>query len=214
MTFDPPCRTTKYPREIPLLPWYRATLPQMAIAGFLPFSAIYIELHYIFTSVWGHKDFTVFSVLLVVFCILLAVTATITVVLTYFQLAVEDHRWWWRAMLCGGCTGASRRSPRAHVDAGFPLAPSARASARAAAACACGESVVLLKAARGAGIFVYAYTFYFHMARSSFSSFMQVSRYYGYMGMVCYALFLILSSVGFTASMAFVRLIYRSIKSD
>ena len=24
-------------------------------AGFLPFSAIYIELHYIFSSIWGHK---------------------------------------------------------------------------------------------------------------------------------------------------------------
>eukprot|EP00959_Pyramimonas_sp_CCMP1952_P005134 108075-Pyramimonas_sp.AAC.1 len=25
------------------------------MAGFLPFSAIYIELYYIFASVWGHK---------------------------------------------------------------------------------------------------------------------------------------------------------------
>lgn len=80
-------------------------MPQMMFAGFLPFSAIYIELHYIFVSVWGHKDFTIFSILFVVFCILLIVTATITVVLTYFQLAVEDHRWWWRSMLCGGATG-------------------------------------------------------------------------------------------------------------
>lgn len=28
---------------------------QMAMAGFLPFSAIYIELYYIFASIWGHK---------------------------------------------------------------------------------------------------------------------------------------------------------------
>ena len=27
----------------------------MMMAGFLPFSAIYIELYYIFASVWGHK---------------------------------------------------------------------------------------------------------------------------------------------------------------
>ena len=27
----------------------------MCMAGFLPFSAIYIELYYIFASVWGHK---------------------------------------------------------------------------------------------------------------------------------------------------------------
>lgn len=105
VSFDPPCRTTKYPREIPALPWYRKTVPQMMFAGFLPFSAIYIELYYIFASVWGHKDFTIFSILFVVFGILLIVTATITVVLTYFQLAVEDHHWWWRSMLCGGATG-------------------------------------------------------------------------------------------------------------
>jgi hypothetical protein len=49
------CRTTKFPRDIPPLPWYRTTGPQMLMAGFLPFSAIYIELYYIFASIWGHK---------------------------------------------------------------------------------------------------------------------------------------------------------------
>lgn len=53
--FKASCRTTKYPREIPPLPWYRQTIPQMVMAGFLPFSAIYIELYYIFASIWGHK---------------------------------------------------------------------------------------------------------------------------------------------------------------
>ncbi|XP_051140217.1 transmembrane 9 superfamily member 3-like [Andrographis paniculata] len=103
--FQAPCRTTKYPREIPPLPWYRGTLPQMAMAGFLPFSAIYIELYYIFASVWGHRIYTIYSILFIVFVILLIVTAFITVALTYFQLAAEDHEWWWRSFLCGGSTG-------------------------------------------------------------------------------------------------------------
>ncbi|OAY85243.1 Transmembrane 9 superfamily member 3 [Ananas comosus] len=103
--FQAPCRTTKYPREIPPLPWYRGTIPQMAMAGFLPFSAIYIELYYIFASVWGHKIYTIYSILFIVFIILLIVTAFITIALTYFQLAAEDHQWWWRALLCGGSTG-------------------------------------------------------------------------------------------------------------
>ncbi|KAF2316654.1 hypothetical protein GH714_041995 [Hevea brasiliensis] len=89
--FQAPCRTTKYPREIPKLPWYRSALPQMAMAGFLPFSAIYIELYYIFPSVWGHRIYTIYSILFIVFIILLIVTAFITVALTYFQLAAEDH---------------------------------------------------------------------------------------------------------------------------
>jgi len=98
-------RTARYPRAIPPGPWYRSTVPQMCIAGFLPFTAIYIELFYIFTSIWGHKVYTIYSVLSVVFAILLVVTAFITVSLTYFQLASEDHRWWWRSLLCGGATG-------------------------------------------------------------------------------------------------------------
>ncbi|TYH10719.1 hypothetical protein ES288_A07G199500v1 [Gossypium darwinii] len=103
--FQAPCRTTKYPREIPPLPWYRQTLPQMAMAGFLPFSAIYIELYYIFSSVWGHRIYTIYSILFIVFIILLIVTAFVTVAMTYFQLAAEDHEWWWRSFLCGGSTG-------------------------------------------------------------------------------------------------------------
>ncbi|GMH16117.1 hypothetical protein Nepgr_017958 [Nepenthes gracilis] len=103
--FQAPCRTTKYPREIPPLPWYRRALPQMAMAGFLPFSAIYIELYYIFASVWGHRIYTIYSILFIVFIILVVVTAFITVALTYFQLAAEDHEWWWRSFMCGGSTG-------------------------------------------------------------------------------------------------------------
>lgn len=98
--FQAPCRTNKYPREIPKLPWYRKTLAQMAMAGFLPFSAIFIELYYIFASVWGHQIYTIYSILFIVFIILLIVTAFGNVALTYFQLAAEDHEWWWRYVLC------------------------------------------------------------------------------------------------------------------
>lgn len=49
--------------------------------------------------------YTIYSILSLVFVILIIVTAFITIALTYFQLAVEDHRWWWRSFLCGGSTG-------------------------------------------------------------------------------------------------------------
>lgn len=103
--FYAPVRTSKYPREVPPLPWYRSTVPQMAMAGFLPFSAIYIELYYIFASVWGHKVYTIYPILFIVFVILVVVTAFVTIALTYFQLTVEDHAWWWRSIACGGSTG-------------------------------------------------------------------------------------------------------------
>merc|ERR1712196_48055 len=87
--FDAPCRTTKIPREIPPIPWYRQGACQVFMAGFLPFSAIYIELHYIFASVWGHKLYTLYGVLMIAF----------------LMLAIVDHRWWWRSLFSGGSTG-------------------------------------------------------------------------------------------------------------
>ncbi|GAY51794.1 hypothetical protein CUMW_136940, partial [Citrus unshiu] len=96
IVYSTPCRTTKYPQEILSLPWYKSAIPQMAMAGFLPFSAIYIELYYIFASVWGHMMYTIYNILFIVFIILLIVTTFITVALTYFQFAAEDHEWWWR----------------------------------------------------------------------------------------------------------------------
>ena len=103
--FDAPCRTNKVPREVPPIPWYRQGPCQVFMAGFLPFSAIYIELHYIFASVWGHKLYTLYGILFIAFLMLVIVTSFITIALTYFQLAIEDHRWWWRALFSGGSTG-------------------------------------------------------------------------------------------------------------
>jgi len=90
--FEAPCRTKNFPREIPAIPWYRSLPCQMVMSGFLPFSAIYIELFYIFSSVWGHSTYQLWGILFLVAIILLIVTACITVALTYFQLSMEDHR--------------------------------------------------------------------------------------------------------------------------
>merc|ERR1712051_1022672 len=70
--FNAPTRTTKVAREIPTeVPWYRSRPFQMVISGFLPFSAIYIELHYIFASMWGHQIYTLFGILFFAFTLLI-----------------------------------------------------------------------------------------------------------------------------------------------
>lgn len=104
--FNAPTRTTKVAREIPTeVPWYRGRFFQMIVSGFLPFSAIYIELHYIFASMWGHQIYTLFGILLFAFILLIIVTSFISVALLYFQLAREDHRWWWSTFINAGMTG-------------------------------------------------------------------------------------------------------------
>jgi hypothetical protein len=104
--FQAPCRTTKYPREIPPFAMVqRDSSSDGQWLGFFHFSAIYIELYYIFASLWGHKIYTIYNILFIVFIILIIVTTFITIALTYFQLVVEDHQWRWRPVLCGGSTG-------------------------------------------------------------------------------------------------------------
>jgi hypothetical protein len=112
--------------------------------------------------------YIIWSILFIVFIILLIVTAFITISMSYFQLAVEDHRWWWRSFLCGGSTG----------------------------------------------VFIYGYCFYYFFARSDMSGFMQTAFFFGYMLMVCFGFFLMLGTVGWRASLMFVRHIYKAIKCE
>lgn len=167
-SLDAPCRTKQTPREVPIAPWYRGPAVHIAVAGFLPFSAIYVELYYVFISLWGHQLFTPYGILYLVFVILLMVTACITVSLTYLQLSMENHNWWWLSFVSGGATS----------------------------------------------FFIFSYCFYFLYSESKMSGFMQVSHYFGYMLLICYALFLMLGTVGFNCSLIFVKQIYRSIRAD
>jgi len=167
-SFNAPCRTTKMPREIPPLPWHRQAPYQTLMAGFLPFSAIYIELYYVFASVWGHQLYSLYGILTLVFLILLVVTSFITIALTYFQLAIEDHHWWWRSVLSGGSTG----------------------------------------------IFIFIYCIYYFKFKARMRGFMQTSFFFGYMSVACFGFWLMLGTVGFFSSYAFVRYIYKSIKCE
>ncbi|XP_071508029.1 transmembrane 9 superfamily member 1-like [Diadema antillarum] len=103
--FDAPCRTKNIAREIPSVPWYRSWVVHCVVGGFLPFSAISVELYYIFATLWGREQYTLYGILFVVYAILLSVTACISVALTYFQLSNEDYRWWWRSIFSAGSTG-------------------------------------------------------------------------------------------------------------
>ena len=167
--FKAPCRTNKVPREVPkTVNWYRHPAVQLFIAGFLPFSSIYIELHYIFASIWGHKIYSLFGILFLAFIMLATVASFITIALLYFQLVREDHRWWWRSFANGGATG----------------------------------------------LLIFAYSFFYFFHRSSMDGFLQGSFYFGYMGVISYAFFMMLGFVGFMSSFSFVNYIYGAVKTD
>ncbi|EDV23172.1 uncharacterized protein TRIADDRAFT_37943 [Trichoplax adhaerens] len=97
ISFNAPCRTKNIAREIPSVSWYRSGPILMLIGGFIPFSAVSVELYYIFATTWGREQYTLYGILFVVYVILLSVTVCISIALTYFQLSNEDYRWWWRS---------------------------------------------------------------------------------------------------------------------
>jgi transmembrane 9 superfamily protein 1 len=103
--FEAPCRTKNIPREIPSVPIHRSLPAHLIIGGFLPFSVIFVELYYIFVTLWGREHYTLWGVLLLVLFILIAVTVCISVTLTYFMLNSEDYRWWWRSIFAAGFIG-------------------------------------------------------------------------------------------------------------
>jgi len=101
-----PCHVKKIRRPLPdALPWYHHNVLLALTAGFLPFMAIYVEVHTIFMSVWGHQPYTLFGILLLTFVILLVVTSFVVILMCYFQLTAEDYRWWWSSLIRGSACG-------------------------------------------------------------------------------------------------------------
>ncbi|KAI8881538.1 hypothetical protein K501DRAFT_222737 [Backusella circina FSU 941] len=103
---DFPCRVNPIPRPIPEKVWYAEPLMIAAMGGILPFGSIFIEMYFIFTSFWTYKIYYVYGFMLLVFIILLIVSACVSIVSTYFLLNSEDHRWHWVSfMTCASASG-------------------------------------------------------------------------------------------------------------
>ncbi|ORX51331.1 hypothetical protein DM01DRAFT_1324505 [Hesseltinella vesiculosa] len=98
-TSDFPCRVNPIPRPIPEKLWYQEPLAIAAMGGILPFGSIFIEMYFVFTSFWTFKIYYVYGFMLLVFLILLVVSACVAIVCTYFLLNAEDHRWHWLSFM-------------------------------------------------------------------------------------------------------------------
>lgn len=107
--FQHPTRTSSVPRQIPNNPqnaaWYnRNHLLMSVLAGVVPFAVLFIELLFVFKSLYLDKSsyYYVFGFLSII-TLLLAITIGETVVITlYVQLCAENYHWWWSSFLTGG----------------------------------------------------------------------------------------------------------------
>ncbi|KAJ6820705.1 transmembrane 9 superfamily member 1 [Iris pallida] len=78
-----PCRVKTIPRPIPEKKWYLTPSVVSIMGGLLPFGSIFIEMYFVFTSVWNYKVYYVYGFMLLVFLILIIVTICVTIVGTY-----------------------------------------------------------------------------------------------------------------------------------
>lgn len=86
-----PIKASTVPRQIPRRVWYAGGLQTILLAGLIPFAVIFIELLFVFKSMWSDKSgyYYVFGFLAVIGTVLVAVIMETTIVATYLQLCSE-----------------------------------------------------------------------------------------------------------------------------
>ena len=90
-TWEQPTKTTVIARQIPPQSWFIKGFRSILLAGLLPFAVIFIELLFVFKSLWQDKSgyYYVFGFLAVVSVILMLTIIEVTIVSTYLQLCAE-----------------------------------------------------------------------------------------------------------------------------
>lgn len=103
-SYTHPLKANLIPRQVPVRSWYTARLQTVLVAGFVPFAVIFIELMFVFKSLWQDKSgyYYVFGFFGVVSIILVITVIEVTIVATYLQLCSENYHWWWQSFLVGG----------------------------------------------------------------------------------------------------------------
>ncbi|KAF2839206.1 endomembrane protein 70 [Patellaria atrata CBS 101060] len=102
--WEHPIKTNTISRQIPHQSWYTKSIQAVLLAGLIPFAVIFIELLFVFKSLWQDKSgyYYVFGFLAVVSVILALVVIEVTIVATYIQLCSENYHWWWQSFFVGG----------------------------------------------------------------------------------------------------------------
>lgn len=100
----PPVRTNQIPRQIPQSTTFMRIVPTTLIVGLFAFGAIFVELHYIMSSIWLSKLYYMFGFLFVCYGLMITTCAAATVLLVYFLLCAENYHWHWRAFIASGAT--------------------------------------------------------------------------------------------------------------
>lgn len=92
-----PTKTTELVRDIPRLPCYYNPLFTAALGGILPFAVVHVELTRLLSAFWLQHIYYTMNKLLAVFFILTVTCAQVAIIMCYWQLNRQDHRWWYKS---------------------------------------------------------------------------------------------------------------------
>lgn len=98
-----PTRIAVIPRQIPPQRRYKHIIPSVLLGGILPFLVVFVELRFVYNSVWQTQSYYyyMYGFVALVFLVLQIAVMEMSIVITYFQLNTEDYRWWWRSFWVG-----------------------------------------------------------------------------------------------------------------
>ncbi|KAK5171161.1 uncharacterized protein LTR77_004305 [Saxophila tyrrhenica] len=102
--YSHPIKAAAIPRQIPPQPWYARPVQAALLAGLVPFAVVFIELLFVFQSLWSDKSgyYYVFGFLAIVSTILLVSVMEVTIIGVYIQLCNENYNWHIQSFLLGG----------------------------------------------------------------------------------------------------------------
>lgn len=101
----PPLKVSNVRREIPPQPWYLDYRFSTLVVGFLMFSVVMSEFHYVLTSVWRSQMIGMFILFFVNLNLLICVVTLLSILQTYLCLQAGNWQWWWRAFFSGFSAG-------------------------------------------------------------------------------------------------------------
>jgi transmembrane 9 superfamily protein 2/4 len=201
-----PTVTSSVARAIPEVPWYLEPWATAAIGGILPFSACFVQLFFVMSSIWTDK-YVIVSHWPLATCHLLlpylhSIASPLSYILTSFSLYLSRYFYVFGFMFVAFLILTVTCAEIAIVMTYLQLCREDHRwwwrSVQTAGACAC-------------YVFLYSILYFFRLQSNYFVTY---CLYFGYMGLVSLAVFLTCGTVGFFASLYFNVQIYASIKVD
>ncbi|KAK4543977.1 hypothetical protein LTR36_004751 [Oleoguttula mirabilis] len=103
-SYTHPIKANVIPRQIPQQAWHSRSMQAILLAGLITFAVIFIELRFVFRSLWLDKSgyYYVFGFLAVISTILILAVMETTIIAVYIQLCSENYHWWWQSFFLGG----------------------------------------------------------------------------------------------------------------